>query len=217
MPSAPIVRVEPRQANAAARVLSASHRAYPAHVAMFPDPHRRARAMRSFWRMTFADAARFGDAFAVVDRGAFVAAAVWRPPERNTWSAVRQLRGTPRLLGTVAADPANAGAFLRFGARAAEWPLGDAWLLETLGVVPWAVGTGAGAALMRAGLERVDAAGAECRVRTGDPAIARFYERFGFEVDRDDVQLVDVGPPHTTLVRERRGWHANRPVARASG
>ncbi|WP_210491714.1 GNAT family N-acetyltransferase [Patulibacter sp. SYSU D01012] len=67
------------------------------------------------------------------------------------------------------------------------------WTLATLGVHPESAGRGLGTALLRAGLEALDAAGEPAWLETSDPRNVRLYERVGFATTFV-VELPDGGP-----------------------
>jgi len=75
----------------------------------------------------------------------------------------------------------------------------DHWTLETVGVRPERQGTGLGAALIRAGLDVVEAAsGAGVALETSSDANVRMYERFGFVVTA--TSRIDQGPVVHSMV-----------------
>jgi hypothetical protein len=79
----------PGQHDAGAAAIAAGHANYPTFRHVFPDPRRRARALRAFFTATVRDAIPFGSALAIW-RGPLVAAtAVWLPPGGTPWSRRR--------------------------------------------------------------------------------------------------------------------------------
>ncbi|WP_102157413.1 GNAT family N-acetyltransferase [Zhihengliuella halotolerans] len=75
----------------------------------------------------------------------------------------------------------------------------DHWTVETVGVRPERQGTGLGAALIRAGLDVVEAAGgAGVALETSSDANVRLYERFGFVVTA--TSRIDQGPVVHSMV-----------------
>jgi hypothetical protein len=67
---------------AAAEALTASHADYPSFRRVFPNPARRARALRPFFTATVRDAMRFGVVRAALTGSKVLAVAVWLPPAR---------------------------------------------------------------------------------------------------------------------------------------
>jgi ribosomal protein S18 acetylase RimI-like enzyme len=67
------------------------------------------------------------------------------------------------------------------------------WYLAVIGADPEARGQGQGAALLRSGLARADAAGLPVYLESSKPENLPFYERFGFRVGAE-VRLPGGGP-----------------------
>ncbi len=79
-----------------------------------------------------------------------------------------------------------------------------------IGADPAAQGTGQGAALLRSGLAKADAAGLPACLESSKASNLPFYEHFGFTV-REEVRLPGGGP---TLWAKRR---EPRPAADTQG
>jgi predicted N-acetyltransferase YhbS len=73
------------------------------------------------------------------------------------------------------------------------------WGLGPIAVLPAAQGRGVGAALLRAELEKIDAARQPCFLATQDKSNVPLYEHFGFQVARVDAITETV--PHYTMIR----------------
>jgi ribosomal protein S18 acetylase RimI-like enzyme len=133
-----IVVVTPRQATAAGGILARSHAEYPSFRHLFPDPGRRARALAAIFTGVARDAARLGSAYgALGSDGELHGVAIWLPPGRFPWSAVRQLRGAGWMLSVLRADRGSFRAFMETGANGARLhPPDQHWYLETMGVDP---------------------------------------------------------------------------------
>ncbi|WP_327130660.1 GNAT family N-acetyltransferase [Streptomyces sp. NBC_01343] len=132
------------------------------------------------------------------------AAAFWVPPGAQD-KAVPDA-GTIGELSEILGDRA---ALFRQAAEAAagEGPQEPHWYLAVIGADPAAQGRGHGAALLRSGLARADAAGLPVYLESSKPANLPFYEHFGFTV-LGEVQLPGGGP---ALWPMRRG-PAPRPA-----
>jgi ribosomal protein S18 acetylase RimI-like enzyme len=76
------------------------------------------------------------------------------------------------------------------------------WYLPWLAVRPERQGDGLGAALLREGLERVDADGLPAYLETPNPRTIPFYERHGFTVTA--VAQAGACPPVTCMLRSAR-------------
>ncbi|MEU6483609.1 GNAT family N-acetyltransferase [Streptomyces sp. NPDC046887] len=77
------------------------------------------------------------------------------------------------------------------------------WYLALLGADPAAQGQGHGAALLRSGLAKADAAGLPVCLESSKPANLPFYEHFGFAI-RGEVRLGEDGPTVWAMVRPPR-------------
>ncbi|MEV5505743.1 GNAT family N-acetyltransferase [Streptomyces orinoci] len=126
------------------------------------------------------------------------AAALWAPPGAHStdpppeeWA--RQLLGerAPRLHELVALIGEHA-------------PAEPHWYLGTLGTDPAAQGQGHGAALLRSGLAKADAAGLPAYLESSAESNLPFYAHFGFVVEKE-LQLPGGGPRLWPMRREARG------------
>jgi ribosomal protein S18 acetylase RimI-like enzyme len=191
-----------RDVRSAADALAAGHADYPAFRYLFPDPGRRARALRPFFAATVRDAVPFGHVWAAVDGRRVDAVGVWLPPGAFPWSAWRKLRATPAFLRVFAADPRAFRTFVGYGANAERAHPSEAhWYLVVLSVRPEAQRRGLGSRLVEPILARADADGLPSYLETSDPANVAFYRRFGFEVTDRALQLVPGGPTHVAMRR----------------
>lgn len=77
------------------------------------------------------------------------------------------------------------------------------WYLAVIGADPAAQGQGQGAALLRSGLAKADAAGMPAYLESSKPSNLPFYEHFGFTV-RKELQLPGEGPTLWAMWREPR-------------
>ncbi len=151
------------------------------------------------------DAIPFRAVYAAMDGPTVLAVAVWLPPGSFPWSARRKFRATPAFIRVLAADPSAFARFSRYGANAENaHPDGPHWYLEVLGVRPDHQRKGLGARLIQPVLERADRDGVDCLLETSDRAKVPYYERFGFEVVDDQLQLVPDGPAHVSMRRATR-------------
>jgi ribosomal protein S18 acetylase RimI-like enzyme len=206
---AQVVALQREHVGEAARALARAFDADPSFVSLWPEPARRARALRSFLATPLADALGHGHAEVVIAGGAVAGAAVWYAPGRYPFGFARQLRAVPRMLRVAAAAPRAFPRLARFGAKLdACFPDDRPWYLCVVGVVPEAQGRGLGRRLLRPGLERCDASGGDCYLETDTAEAARLYERLGFATLEAGVQLLPGGPTH---------WRMRRPAQVAKG
>ncbi|KPI11216.1 GCN5-related N-acetyltransferase [Actinobacteria bacterium OV450] len=118
------------------------------------------------------------------------AAAFWVPPGAQD-KAVPDAE-TIRELSEI---PGDRAPLFRQAAQeaAAAGPQEPHWYLAVVGADPAAQGRGHGAALLRSGLARADAAGLPVCLESSKPANHPFCEHFGFAV-LGEVQLPGGGP-----------------------
>ncbi|MFD9717785.1 GNAT family N-acetyltransferase [Streptomyces sp. NPDC059076] len=128
------------------------------------------------------------------------AAAFWVPPEAQA-KAVPDGETIQELLN-ILGDRAE--LFRNTVETAAKHtPQEPHWYLALIGADPAAQGQGQGAALLRSGLAKADAAGLPAYLESSKPDNLPFYEHFGFTV-RNELQLPDGGPVLWAMWREPR-------------
>ncbi|MFE6834049.1 GNAT family N-acetyltransferase [Streptomyces sp. NPDC057705] len=126
------------------------------------------------------------------------AAAFWVPPEAQA-KAVPDAE-TIQQLRDILGDRAELfGAAVE--AAAQHTPREPHWYLAVIGADPAAQGTGQGAALLRSGLAKADAAGLPACLESSKAANLPFYQHFGFTV-REEVRLPGGGPTLWAMRRE---------------
>ncbi len=187
---------------AAGALLAASHGEYPAFRTLVPDPVVRRRMLLPFHTAAVRDAVQNGHAHGAFMDGELVGVALWQPPGRFPLSKTRKLRMAPALLRSAAAAP---GAFPRFARSGAalerEFPAESVWYLQALGVHPDVQRRGSGAALLAAGLVRVDADRIACYLHTSDYANVEYYRRQGFELTQPGFPAGSGGPTYYGMTR----------------
>ncbi|SCK59301.1 Ribosomal protein S18 acetylase RimI [Streptomyces sp. AmelKG-E11A] len=128
------------------------------------------------------------------------AAAFWVPAEARD-KAVPDAE-TVRELQDILGE--RAGLFGEaVEAAAAQPPREPHWYLAVIGADPAAQGRGQGAALLRSGLAKADAAGMPVRLESSKAANLPFYEHFGFTVG-EELRLPGGGPALWSMWREPR-------------
>jgi ribosomal protein S18 acetylase RimI-like enzyme len=197
-----VIPLERTHVAGAAAALARAFAADAAFSSLWPGAARRARALRRLLAVPLADAVDHGHGEVLFADGAVAGAAAWFPPGAYPMSTGRQLRATPRLLAVAAAAPRSFRRLSRFGANvAAAFPADRPWYLAVVGVVPEAQGRGLGGRLLRPGLERCDASGADCYLETASADALRLYERLGFTTLEAGAQLLPGGPTHWRMRR----------------
>ncbi|MEU3730912.1 GNAT family N-acetyltransferase [Streptomyces sp. NPDC033538] len=118
------------------------------------------------------------------------AAAFWVPPQGQA-QAVPDAE-TVQELQNILGDRAQ---LFREAVEAAagHTPREPHWYLAVIGADPAAQGGGHGAALLRSGLAKADAAGLPAALESSKASNLPFYEHFGFTV-RDEFRLPGGGP-----------------------
>ncbi|MBV7698887.1 GNAT family N-acetyltransferase [Streptomyces sp. TRM70350] len=117
-------------------------------------------------------------------------AAFWVPPEAQA-KAVPDAE-TIQVLQNILGD--RAPLFRDAVETAAQHtPQEPHWYLAVIGADPAAQGRGHGAALLRSGLAKADAAGLPAYLESSKPSNLPFYEHFGFTV-REELRLPENGP-----------------------
>jgi ribosomal protein S18 acetylase RimI-like enzyme len=91
---------------------------------------------------------------------------------------------------------------VRLGANVERaFPDDPVWYLEVVSVRPGAQRRGIGTRLLEPGLARGDANRLPCYPETPRPENIPFYERLGFRVEGEGVELLPGGPTHWTMTR----------------
>ncbi|MFI2609696.1 GNAT family N-acetyltransferase [Kitasatospora sp. NPDC018619] len=163
----------------------------------FPDQATRRERLGRYFATLFA---RQYGRYGVCERTAG-AAAFWIPPQAQDKAVPDEemLRELAEILGDRA-EPFRRSV----EAAAANVPQEPHWYLAVIGADPAARGLGHGAALLRSGLAKADAAGLPVYLESSKEANLAVYGHFGFEV-LEEVRLPEGGP---TL------WVMRRPAAR---
>ncbi|GAA0461784.1 GNAT family N-acetyltransferase [Streptomyces olivaceiscleroticus] len=127
-------------------------------------------------------------------------AAFWVPPEARD-KAVPDADAVRELVDVLG----DRAALLRDVVEqvAAHTPGAPHWYLAVIGADPRVRGQGHGAALLRSGLARADAAGLPVHLESSKPENIPFYEHFGFTVSAEIRPHAD-GPPLWPMWRPAR-------------
>ncbi|MET8830123.1 GNAT family N-acetyltransferase [Streptomyces sp. NPDC004610] len=128
------------------------------------------------------------------------AASFWVPPQAQAKAVpdAETIGELVRILGD------RAGLFREAVETAAQHtPREPHWYLALIGADPAAQGKGEGAALLRSGLAKADAAGLPAYLESSKVANLSFYEHFGFTV-REKLDLPGGGPTLWAMWREPR-------------
>ncbi|MGA5129836.1 GNAT family N-acetyltransferase [Streptomyces olivoreticuli] len=128
------------------------------------------------------------------------AAAFWVPPEAQAKAVpdAETIQELQDILGDRA--PLLRDAVETAAGHAPQEPH---WYLAVIGADPAGQGQGHGAALLRSGLAKADAAGLPAYLESSKPSNLSFYEHFGFTV-QEEVRLPGDGPTLWAMRREAR-------------
>ncbi|MEF2528018.1 MULTISPECIES: GNAT family N-acetyltransferase [Streptomyces] len=176
------------------RTLARSFGDDPMMCWFFPDAASREERLAEYFTTLFT---RHYVRHGVCERTAS-AAAFWVAPEAGELG-VPDVE-TQQALLEVLGD--RAGLFRdAIGAAAAHTPQEPHWYLAAIGADPAARGQGHGAALLRSGLAKADAAGMPAYLESSKADNLPFYEHFGFTV-REELALPGGGPTLWAMWRE---------------
>lgn len=189
MPTEPAIQaLAPERAGEAALLFARAFFENPAWLWTLPDPSRRERVLRFFYRAAVRYAFRRGEILATA--GPVRGVVILLPPERPLLDGAELSRvGLWQL--PFRAGPAGFRRFRAqgrgFGARQRRDAPARHFYLWEIGVEPRHQSQGIGSALLRAVTERSEAAGAPVYVDTTAPRNLPFYERHGFRVVHHDA------------------------------
>lgn len=160
----------------------------PAMTWMLPEPRLRARRLPRLFKLLFDSDAHGG--VRLMSAGG-EAATLWRAPGAAETGLGAMLGEALPMLATFGLATPRALALQR--AIDAHFPPQPFWYLHIAGCDPAAQGRGFGKALVRAGLDRMGAAGLPFYLETATEANLGFYQALGFRVT--DEWLVGAGGP----------------------
>ncbi|MFF9134665.1 MULTISPECIES: GNAT family N-acetyltransferase [unclassified Streptomyces] len=196
MPIPEITATAPGDAALVSRVLARAFDDDPMMRWFFPDGALRAGRLQAYFEVLFTR--QYGPHGVCERTGA--AAAFWVPDGARD-KAVPDEETIRRLVDVLGE---RAPAFKDAVERAAgHTPREPHWYLAVIGADPASRGLGHGAALLRSGLARADAAGLPVYLESSKPGNVPLYEHFGFRV-REELRLGPGGPPLWSMWREPR-------------
>lgn len=194
-----------QQIDAAAAAYSRAFMDDPFSVWVTPHPVRREHDLPLFFRMAMRYALRYGGRVEVSD-GRPGAVATWLAPDHPLPTNLGMLR--TGLLGLLwAGGWSGAGRFFTFGEQLEGLHARDVkrphWYLWLLAVDPPFQGKGLGGTLLRSRLQEADRDALPCYLETAKESNVSLYQRFGFEVRREE-RLGRDGPRFWTMLRAPR-------------
>ena len=189
----------------AAELLARSFETTPDYTHMFPDPYTRRDALRGFMRAPVRDSQAEGNCWVATDGTTMLGVAAWQAPGRYPWSLSRNLRALPALTSVLRHAPGSIRDLIKFGSTIdSHFPDTPLWYLQVIGVSPEAQGLGVGTTLLEPALGRADRDRVPCYLETSNEKAVPFYLRAGFQIDRQDVELMSGGPTYWLMTRPPR-------------
>ena len=197
-----IRKLDSHETPQASPVIAEAMMVEPGYAAVLPDEDVRRRVLVSRMQDSIETAMSHDAVFVATDEdtGKILGVAIWGapgsyPPEND--------HGTPTYLKNV--DPEIAAGLQAYDDTCyTHFPDEPVWYLKLLGVDPEGQGQGIGSTLLRASLEELDKDGLPAYLETGTERNVRFYQRFGFDVQKAEVQLAPGSTPHWTMLRPAR-------------
>jgi ribosomal protein S18 acetylase RimI-like enzyme len=173
---------------------------------LIPDDRHRLAILQRLWNDTLQHDWPFHHLY-TSDRLSGIAS--WLPPQAappSLWESLPVMgmafsrmgwRCTSRLLTALAATESY---------RHRDCPTPH-WYLDGLAVSPEAQGQGLGSLLLQPVLQQADRQGEPCYLYTSTERAVRFYQRQGFVVVRDAVQILQDAPPLWMMTRSPQPQH----------
>ncbi len=191
----------PGDAEALADSLARAFTDDPGFRHVLPDPSDRTERLRTFFETELrAIALPRGLVWTTEERAG---AAFWATPDAWRVPVTTMLREVPPMARVFGGRlPLALWSRLRMEARHPREPAH--WYLAVMGVAPEWQGRGLGTALMRPGLDEIDAASLSAYLESSTPRSRAMYERHGFAVTRV-MHLPLGGPPVWLMWRDARG------------
>jgi len=165
---------------------------------LFPEGAARKPSWAAYFRLNLARYTRF-DGVHVTDAGR--GAALWAPPGKHHVGLLEQLLLAPKILAMLGLRRVTRGVACMQKMQSRH-PTEPHFYLNILGVHPQRQGAGVGAALLAAGLERVDASGLGAYLESSNERNLTLYRRHGFETK--DVLPIGPGVQMWLMWREAR-------------
>jgi len=198
-PGPEVTAFTPAQWHPAVATLVSAFAEDPVAVHLFPDRAQRPAGMAHIFRMALRYGKNYGRIDVIQSCGAV---AVWVQPEYTTPSWWRMVRAgflaSPFVVGGSATRRMlNFEHFI--SACRMRTMAGPHWFLFCIGVRPDQQGQGLGAALLRHGLQHLQATGIPCYLETANVRNLSFYQKNGFRLVGEQHQP-SAGPGVWSLV-----------------
>ena len=203
-----LVRLQKKDAAAAAEVLGRAFSDYPFITCFFRDDMAKGRKMaHAFAAVPVHVCLRYGEVYA--SSGKMEGVAAWLPPGLAPFGVRQVLRSVPlpvlfRFATSGVARMRAMGDYIEERHRQAVTV--PHWYLQILGVEPAHQGQGFSSRLLRPMLARIDGEGLPCFVQTNTEKNVAIYERFGFRVVHES-KVPGIDMMNWDMLREgRANW-----------
>ena len=200
--------INPALRKTAAQVYARAFFDYPSITATWPDPVRRRRYLAWYLGCAIQFGLLYGEVYITPE---LTGLAIWLPPGHTEITTLRAIRAgfllTPIKIGLRQFFRSKKLEDVPMAVHAEIMHQRPHWYLWGLAVDPQNQGQGTGTALLRAGLQQVDAQGMPCYLETHAEQNVAFYSAEGFEVVRS-VQVPDSELSFWCMLREaHQGGH----------
>jgi ribosomal protein S18 acetylase RimI-like enzyme len=201
-----IRKLDAHETSQASPVIAEAMMVEPGFAAVLPDENVRRRVLISRMKDSIETAMSHDAVFAATDEetGKILGVAIWGPPGAYPPAEDGATDNeVPSYLADV--DRQVIEGLQAFDDNCnRHFPDEPVWYLKLLGVDPEGQGRGIGSTLLRESLRELDEDRFPAYLETGTERNVRFYERFGFEVRKAEVQLAPGSTPHWTMIRPAR-------------
>jgi GNAT superfamily N-acetyltransferase len=197
--------LDPARRVQAADVLAAALAEDPGYSHLFPDPSRRRRELREVYRMTLADALRYGTVLATTLGDEVTGVLTLYPPGSYPMPVHRWLRQSGRVARIALTTREHSRGIIRFGELTSRGVPPHCWYVEAFGVRPELQRAGRGSVLLRRFFGELDALGAPSYLETTKEDNVGYYVRRGYTERHPVVPLAPGGPYIHPLTRPAAG------------
>ncbi|TQL02412.1 GNAT family N-acetyltransferase [Cellulomonas sp. SLBN-39] len=206
-------RLRPQDRTEAAAVLAAALGEDPGFSHIFRDPARRQRELRAVYRLTLADALRYGHVLVTSHDGEITGVLVLYGPGAYPMAWWRWVRQAHRVLRIAVIAREHSPGIIRFGALTSKGVPRDAWYVEAFGVRPDRQREGRGSVLMRAFGELADGRREPSYLETTKPDNVGYYLARGYDEIGEHVPISSQGPWIYPMTRPAADEHGTAGTA----
>lgn len=197
-----IRKLTPNEAQLAGPVIADAMMVEPGFAAVLPDEDVRREVLVPRMTDSIESAISHDAVFVATDEDdeKILGVAIWGPPGTYPPAEHDEDDNAPEYMADLDQEIIE-GLNAYDDACHEHFPNEPVWYLRLLGVDPAGQGKGIGSTLVRESLQELDRDGLPAYLETGTERNVRFYERFGFQVHKEEVQLAPGSTPHWTMMR----------------